>query len=369
MSILFLFKEQVSFSELENRYLAKKPLFSMEKFIQGSFSKEYETYVNEQFPWRDKWIILKADLESYLGKLENNGVIKGKEGYLFNKNVSLSNQGDKNISLLKKFGEEMEVFQKENDQEVKVSISIAPNSYGILEEHLPAGLPNINQKNILDQWKEELVNAKALSYLDLVPILEQNKNEYIYYKTDHHWTSLGAYYAYLTFCEDNNLQPVTLGSQGTNIIHNFYGTYYSKYLGSKVDPDKLTVYDQSDITTYVLEEEYDGVLDYRVLNTRDKYAAFLFGNHPYMKIVSHNVEDKQKKILIIKDSYANCLVPFLTNHYSSIYVVDLRYYKENILDLLKEEEIKEVWILYNFDTFADDNHFYRLLNQKKKIEE
>lgn len=370
ISILFLFKKQTSFSELENRYLASRPSFSIDALLNGTFSKEYETYVNEQFPWRDQWIILKADLESYLGKLENNGVIKGKEGYLFNKKFSLSKQASKNISLLKKFGEEIELFQKENNKEVKVNVSIAPNSYGILEEYLPKGVPNIDQKEILGQWKEELFHVKALSYLDLVSTLQEHKSEYIYYQTDHHWTTLGAYYAYVAFCEKNDMIPKEWNAYNKRVISDFYGTYYSKYLGSQIEPDKLTLYNAPIEEIYVGNETYNNFYNEDALHTRDKYAAFLYGNNPLTKIDCNNVNKQgiHKNILIIKDSYANCLVPFLANHYNTIYVVDLRYYKENILDLVKQEGIEEIWVLYNFDTFAEDNHLYRLLNEKKKIE-
>ena len=207
----------------------------------------------------------------------------------------------------------------------------------------------------------QLQEIKNLNIIPLHEILKEHRDEYIYYRTDHHWTSLGAYYGYLEYCKDQNLVPVQLEELKAIHITNFYGTYYSKHKGLFASADEIVYYDIPIDKMIIDGQEASSLYDLDKVKTRDKYAMFMHGNPSLSIIDSKKTEiNEGKKLLIIKDSYANSMIPYLTYNYEEIYVVDLRYYGESVSDLIKKHEIDSVFILYNYDTLMTDNHFYRL---------
>lgn len=352
ISILNILKIDTEFSELENRYLAKQPKLSLDNFFDGSYSKKIEEYVNEQFILRNEWISLKSVTETLLGKIENNGVIKGDNQYLFNKQMVLDKQFDKNIKLINQF------IKK---QDVNIQMAIVPNSYQILNEYLPIGAPVIDQIGKIQDAYNKLEEENNFERINIHEYLQEHKDEYIYYRTDHHWTTLGAYYGYLAFCQSMGLTPVDINTLESHTVEDFYGTYYSKYKGIGIVPDLITYYDIPINKNIVEKDEKTGLYDIDKLNTKDKYAMFLYGNPSISVIHSNKMKENQgKKLLVVKDSYANSLIPFLTYHYDEIYVVDLRYYNKSINELVVENNIDNIFLLYNFDTIMTDNHFYRL---------
>ena len=352
ISFLNLIKKDTEFSEMENRYLAQKPDLSLDNLLDSSFGTKYETYVNEQFPFRSQWITGKAIAETLLGKQENNGVIKGKNGYLFPKQLHVEKQLKKNENAIKDFGKAMGA---------KTYISIVPNSYNILSDYLPKGTPNIDQEALIAQCDQTFTREENMINIDIESILMDHKDEYIYYRTAHHWTTLGAYYGYLQFCNAQGLPPVDISKLTANSIENFTGTYDAKYKGIGIKPDTITYYSIPIEKMVVDKEEKASLYDLEKTKVRDKYAMFLHGNHPISVIYAKENEQNQgKKLLLLKDSYANSMVPFLTYNYQEIYVVDLRYYTDSIGKLVEDNDIQTIFLLYNFDTLMTDNHFYRL---------
>lgn len=352
MFFISVIKKDTKFSELENRYLTTKPRFTLSGFIDSSYGDQYERYINEQFPFRNDWITTKANTEYLLGKAENNGVIKGKNNYLFNKQLSIDKQLQKNIKAIK-------AFAKQSD--IDISLSVVPNSYDVLKKYVPFGAPNVDQEaSIIDSY-DQLQGINNLKLIPLHTILKAHSDEYIYYRTDHHWTSLGAYYGYLQYCKEQEIEPIQLEALKANHIPDFYGTYYSKYKGAFINSDEITYYDIPIDKMLVEGQETHSLYDMDKVKTRDKYAMFMHGNPSLSIIYSEKSEvNAGKKLLIIKDSYANSMIPFLTYNYEEIYVVDLRYFGESVSDLIKKHEIDSVFILYNYDTLMTDNHFYRL---------
>lgn len=347
--ILLVVKDDTQFSEWENRYLEQRPKLTFSSFLDSSFGKSYETYINEQFPFRKQWIQIKAGTEQAIGKLENNGIVKGEQGYLFTKQMEVGEQISKNINVISNFAKK---------QKKDIYVGIIPNSYGILTEQLPKGLPNINQKKWIKKYETELTENENIHVLSMKEALEQHKNEPIFYHTDHHWTTLGAYYGYERICNVLNEKPIPLNQLKSSTIHNFYGTLDAKYKGVGIKPDNIIYYHIPVKKISINGKEKNSLYDMEKINKRDKYAMFLHGNNNLIKIKTN--QSKKGKLLMIKDSYSNSLIPFLTLHFREIYVIDLRYFTGSVSKLMEEKKIDKTIFLYNFDTLMSDNHLYRL---------
>lgn len=335
------------FSESENRRLEQAPDFSPSQVIDGRYTEKYERYISDQFPIRDFWIGIKSSTEKTMGKKENNGVYLGNDGYLLEK---FEEPNEKKLKLKL---DELKDFQS-NIPDKNIYFMLIPNSNEILKDKLPRYAPNGDQLKIINNVKGNISNEIKL--VDVYNSLYENKDKYIYYKTDHHWTTNGAYLAYGELMKAMDMFPN--GEEyfeKTKVTDKFYGSLYSKSGFRNIRPDEIVLYRprvQKEISVEYIEEDRwsDSIYHMENLDKKDKYTVFLDGNHPYIKIKTNVKEDK--KLLIIKDSFANSFIPFLTGHFSEIHIIDPRYYKDDIVDLIEEENIDDVLILYSVDTFS-----------------
>ncbi|MBS6229933.1 MAG: hypothetical protein KH509_09265 [Clostridium sp.] len=387
ISVFFLvdvFNSDRAFSEFENTSLAQKPAFSWSSFVDGSFGSKYVKYINEQFLGRDNWISMKAVADMGLGRIESHGVTYGDDHYLMEKLEIVEDQNypanaGTNIvkqTALDRSNGMVSSFLQMYDQ--PITFSLVPNSYAILEDEVPTGFPGADQQAYTQQIYRTLSEADdQLEIVDFSDALSQHKDEYIYYRTDHHWTTLGAYYAYVAYCEQKGLTPVSLEELEENKVEDFYGTFYSKAKRPSQPADTITWYDV-DVDEFafvanlqqdkqlaqlgeVVQEDglellrVDGMMDQRKFEVRDKYAAFMWGNSGYVKIKSnHNLnhqEGKTSRLLLFKDSYANSMIPYLTYNYDEIIVVDLRYMAKSTKELM-QEEFDDIFVMYNFSTYV-----------------
>ncbi len=372
-------------SEFENTSLAQKPSFSWTAFSDGTFGNNYVKYINEQFLGRDQWITLKATADMALGRTEGHGVVYGKDHQLLEKlqvvESKPSNSGTNVVEErnLKRSVDIMKSFLQMYDQEI--TFSLVPNAYAVLEDKVPYAFPGINQEEETQRIYQELSQTdEQLTTIDFTEVLKEHQDEYIYYRTDHHWTTLGAYYAYTEYCREKGLTPVELSELEKHEVSDFYGTFYSKAKRPGQPSDTITWYDvpidNFSFTANLLQDkelsqlgevvEQDGeellsvdtLMDERKFQTRDKYAAFTWGNPGYAKITSsHNLnhtEGKTSRLLIIKDSYANSMIPYLTYNYDEIVVVDLRYLSKSVKDLM-QQDFDDIFVMYNFSTFLTEN--------------
>ena len=347
-------------SEIENKYLAQKPKISVKSIFDNSFSKKYEEYINDQFVFRDEWISIKSASELALGKLQNNSITYGDDGYMFEVLDKFNQKSlDRNSNYLKKF---IEKYKDKN-----ITLSIVPTSFVTLEEKLPYGILKADVNSFIDNYYNVIKNlSKNLEIIDGYKALKPYKNEYIYYKTDHHWTTLGAYHWYEEYCKQKGLTAVKLDNLTGENVENFYGTFFNKSKFVFANPDTITYYDVP-IADFHFEQNQkrDSLYNSEKFDTRDKYAAFIHGNNGLTYIKSENnlnkIEGKTTKLLVIKDSYANCLIPFLTFNYDESYVADLRSMPMTIEQITNEFEIEDILVLYNFVSFMNDNNFSRFL--------
>ncbi len=376
------------YSEFENTKLQQKPKLTWESFFDSSYSTSYETYVNDQFPARDQWITLKAVAEIGLGKKENNNVIYGKDGYLFEKLQIIeqpdSSAGTNVVNMLQI--QRNQKFMNEFFQmyDFPVTFALAPNSYAVMTDKLPLGTELPDQEKMIPEIYNSFDEDEDLTYLNFLDTLRAHQDEYIYYRTDHHWTTLGAYYAYVDYCEAKGFAPISLDELEANEVEDFYGTYYSKCKKPGQKADVITWYDVSvdsfqftgDVKNEALTAqgkvtEWNGIPMISVnsmyqleqFETRDKYAAFTWGNNGLTQIVTghnRNPGEKPSRLLLIKDSFANSMVPFLTYHYDEIWIVDPRSTPVSMKTLLTENEFDDIFVLYNVSTFLSDTDIARL---------
>lgn len=339
------------FSEKENRILASRPALKLDQIISGVYEKQFETYENDQFPLRDMWITLKATTDRLMGKVEENGVYLGKNGYLMEAfNAPSQTQYDATVNAMTSFA------QKHSD--LKQYALIAPNSVNILKSNLPAFAPTDDQNPWIDKLKDSLTSA-GVTFIDIRDTFTDHKAENLYYHTDHHWTTLGAYYAYLQAAAVMGIDTSSDSYDKAPVSQTFKGTLSAKSGFRSGETDELDVFlpngdnTLSSVVNYVDEQKKSASFyDTSKLNTRDKYALFFGGNHAQIKISTPT--ESNNTILVLKDSYANSFVPFLAQHYRKIIMIDPRYYYGDLEQLLQVENVQEVLYLYNANTFFAD---------------
>ena len=348
--VINLLTPSKDFSEQENRYLEQAPEFSLEALFDGSFTSDFESYVTDQFAFRDTWIALKSTSELLSGKTENNNVFFCRDDTLIERfEQPDAAQVQANIDAIN---------QLCNHVDVPVYLGLIPGAVEVWADRLPANANNASQSALIEQ----IYNASQATAVDILSALNAHKDEYIYYRTDHHWTTLGAYYGYCALAQTLGYDPVALDSYTPTVVSDsFYGTVYSSSGVRWVSPDSITAYvPDTGITVknYPTGTETDGVLyDYSALDKKDKYTFFFGGNTPLLQIYS-DVADSDQKLLILRDSYADSLTPYLTQHYSEIHVLDLRYYRMGVASYVEEHDIDQVLVLYSVDNFTSDANLF-----------
>lgn len=355
------------YSETENRYLTKRPDFTWDTIKDGTFSSQYETYLADQFPYRNQWIGLKIMCDRFLLKQDSNEVYFSKDGYYIEKhplNNFTNTQALNQITILETFTQDMAYTLGQEH----VRAAIIPTASHILQDKLPA-FSNSNEQSIL---LENLKNKLSASiFIDGNNLLFPRKEESIFYRTDHHWTSLGAYYFYENWSKSIGILPYPKNFFNQTIVTDtFLGSVHSK-LNISMKPDTITLYKPKTQyhyqVTYTTEDKItDGLYLYSALDEKDKYKIFLGGNHARIDIITSASNDRYKPLehrhlLIIKDSFANCFVPFAVNHFSKTTVLDLRYYIGSIKDFISAHNITDVLILYSSSNFVTDTNLKKVL--------
>ena len=339
------------FSELENRYLQTPPKLSLENLQSGKFMEDAEDYVNDHVIGRDLWVALKAWSERLSGKQENNGVYFGKNDTLINRldepdyDTLMTSAGFVNALV--------------NNVDVPVYFGIIPSSAEIWSDRLPEGAPTADEKAIIDR----LYDTVQTYTIDMYSVLEEHKDEDIYYRTDHHWTSLGAYYGYTALMEAMGMEAEPLNEDAkVTVTDSFYGTIFSSSGVRWVTPDHIDRYISGDglkVTAYFDGTPTDSTLYVdSYLDKKDKYSSFLGGNQPLCVIETEHTD--APKVLVIRDSYADCQNPFWFEDFSRIIVVDLRYYKGDIDGLVRDEGVDSVLLTYSAGNFASDKDVFFL---------
>ena len=358
--ILFnLFQPVEEYSELENRYLQKFPSFSVKSVVSGQYMQDIETYVNDHFFSRNFFVKFKSKIEYLTGKKENNGVYVCKSGYLMEKPQNFNEELiEKNIGAIKTLN---------NTGRYNIGVCVVPPAYEVLQEKLPQ---NVYRDTVL-KLNTKLSSAfldTDIGYSDPTALLKKHKDDYLYYRTDHHLTAHGSYVMYHNLAELLEYEP--LGGDDfkiSDVSRDFLGTTYSKSLW-ETDPDIVTEYKPLETARFKVRFPYDGVeadsMYFPVhLNKKDKYSYFLDGNHALTVIESPNKNGKN--LVVFKDSYAHAIVPFVANHFETIHMIDLRYYNDDFIRYMAENDIKDVLFLYSASTFMSDETIQKVESYAK----
>lgn len=328
-SIFFVILPKEKFSENENRYLEEVPYLSVDNILSHEFQEGLTNYISDHFPLREEFLYLNTKKNLFSGIYRNNGVYYG-EDYLLEE-YSVPSNVEKISRIINKF------VDKNN---VDTSFILSPTSIMVNSDKLPKYNISYDENIVIDEYKK-LLNVK---FIDIRDTLLEHKNEYLFYRTDHHWTTLGSYYAYLEYCKENGIEPKEFNFEIVN--YNFYGTLYSKVLDKSLEMDYILRVSNSN------NKELDNILyDYSYLRKKDKYSFFLGGNKNLVTITN---QDGIDDLLVIKDSYANCFIPFIAENYKNIYVIDPRSYNDSISEFIKDNNIKKVLFIYNILTIDDD---------------
>lgn len=338
--------------ELENRKAAQFPAFSVEALLDGRWQSGFARWMQDQFLLRDAWInTQRAADEIVFQKAEEGGILLGKDQWMFTKLFTIDDatrqQTAKNVQAVAEFAARYPG---------KVTFLLAPSASVIYPEALPAGAPMADENALLDDIFAQVGESAAV--IDLREPFTARRDEYLYFKTDHHWTTNGAYRAYEQFCALKGLTPFDRDAHEAVTVEDFQGTHYSATRLWNVKNDTITYYplpNQMTIYNITGEAQYEPMTTENLINTdkfatRDKYAAFLDGNNGYSVIEG----DGEGSILVVKDSYANSFIPYLTANYEKIGVVDFRNFKYGLDSTIEREGYDEVLILYNFQTFIAD---------------
>lgn len=344
-------QEDKDFSESENRYLARQPAISVQNMLSGKFMKDTDQYINDQFPQKDFWISGKSNFMQALGSKEINGVYLAKDDYLIEK--WLPSEFDQ--SLLEENTEALTEFARRHSEQ-KISLMLVPTAGMTLKDKLPEGAPMFDQQIAYDIVNR---NLNGISFIDLRSLFALHNDEGLYYKTDHHWTTYGAYLAYSAWCEINGRSVDRNEYEIETVTDKFQGTLHSKVLGTHCAFDKIELYKRKNETPYCVEYNFgkaqsDTVYDLERIFQKDKYQVFFGGNYPEITIKTSQANGRH--LLIIKDSFANAYIPFLLNDYETIHIIDPRYYHGDIDEYCNDNNINECLFLYNIKNFCEDKN-------------
>ena len=340
-------------SDVENRTLAQFPDFSWETLKNGKFTKGVEDYFADQFPLRDQWTGLKARTEQVLGKREFNGVYLCGAALISKVEPPTDGLEEKNLSYVARLAQRTEV---------PVYLGLIPSAAEVRRDQLPEGAESWDQADFIGKAAE----LEGVETVDFLTALNDHAGEYIFYRTDHHWTSLGAYYGYAALMEalGRGEETAEQESFGPLIVPRsdvFQGTLYSQSGIHWLPPDQIEFWvpdEGFEVTSWRNgTPEYSMLYDLAKLQTKDKYSAFLGGNQPLCVIKN---PEGTGKLLIIRDSYADSMAPFLALHFEEVHLLDPRYYRYSAAKYAEENGLEGIAVMYSVPNFITDRNLVLL---------
>ena len=325
--------------------------------MKGDVMEQWENDQSVLFAGRECWRGVKGVLDRLGVARMENGVYIGKGGQLVEEiEVPEDGQSEANLSAIADFAEKY--------PDIQTSVMLVPDAACILSDSLPAFAGVEDQRQLLGVAEQRL--GDSVNWIDAVSVLNNHVSDKLYYKTDHHWTTLAAFYVFRESAASLGID----GEVGDNfasytISNDFNGVLAAKRGVGLSEKETIDIYaptqgDDDVVVSYVDEgRKTTSLYDSSKLETRDQYGVFLGGNSSVIDIKT--VSPEKKRLLVIKDSFANCFIPFLAPYYREIVVVDPRYYSGTIGDIMDAYRITDALVLYSGNTFFTDNHLSGVL--------
>ena len=332
------------YSDHERRSLKQRPVLTGKSFFSGKYGEELELYLSDQFPGRDGWVSAKTLAERLSGKPESGGVSFAADGYLIEQHPSLAEeQLGKNLAALKSLSDKLA------ESGVSLTLMPVPTAAWTLRDRLPANTPNADQSAV-----PAAAEAAGLKVFDPSPALEARADEYIYYRTDHHWTSLGAYCAWAAWREAEGKAALPAEAWTREILtERFRGTTWAKVNDPLAAPDTIEAWYLHETRPVAYNSgttEANSIYERSFLETADPYGVF-FNSNQADAVAQGTGEGR---LLIIKDSYANCFAQFCLDDYEETHLIDLRFFRGAVSSYAAAHEITEVLVLYNIPNLCED---------------
>lgn len=332
-------------SDVENRTLAQWPSLSWSAVKDGSFMEGVDAYFTDQFPYRDSWTSLHARLELLLGKAELGDV------FVCDDQTLIAKVPNPNEDLVAKNLAAVLALQGKTD--IPVSLGLIPSAATIWSDKLPSGAENYDQAALIAQ-----AQALGLNLVDLYTALANSADQDIFFRTDHHWTTLGAYFGYQAILESMDKTPLTQSDfTPYTLSQDFNGTLYSNSGVHWFTPDSMEAWVDADgltVTSWRTGTAVDSKLyEISYLSQKDKYSTFLGGNQPLCVIENTNLPEGEK-LLLVRDSYSDILAPLLAQSFSEVHLLDLRYYRASVPQYAQDNDIDQIVVLYSIPNFITD---------------
>ena len=357
LAAAFILLPDQSYSAMEKRNLSQFPELSARTLADGSFMDGMEDYAADQFPMRNALMQLKTGLLRFLGNKESQGVYLMKDG-------SLAERFDwpDEISYRETLDAISEFSSRQETADIR--FMLVPNAVSVYPERLPENAPTADQNAYIDRFYADLPDK--VQPLDVRAALKEEAEDLqLYYLSDHHWTTDAALIAFKEYADKAGLENVPPFTRSV-IANDFTGSLVSESGFSTASADSIAVYlpETADDFFYTVSYTNENLRTASCYETEklaedDKYQVFFGGNHPVIEIETSL--DSTRSLLVIKDSYANCFIPFLIPEYRSITVVDPRYYYDDLDALMRSKNFTDVLFLYNVNTFAEDTNLKTVL--------
>ena len=360
-----IFLPDKNFSAEENRLLQTMPKPSISSIFSGRFETKAESYAADQFMLRNMFIKIKSSFDTSLGSTESNNVFMCKDNYLM-ENISKADakKMENNYNSLAKL--------KQLYPNINMDFMLVPNAANIMSDKLPLFAVTEDQNKQMDDFFKK-IQSIGINPVDVRATFKKNKEKIeLYYHTDHHWTTDGAYLAYQDFAKKNKLNS-NIKYDALAVKNDFRGTLASKSGFTNGLNDMIKIYIPKEGQNYknsviFYSDTKEKTTEFYKLNNlkkKDTYTVFGGSNHPIYSIKTP--VSSQRKLLLIKDSYANSFIPFLSQDYREIIVIDPRYFFDDISEIIKANGITDILFLYNANTFFNDNSLDMMISASKDI--
>ena len=321
-------------SEMENRYLTQKPAITFDGFWSGDYTMTLEKFAADQIPLRNGFVGAYATMQAALGRRMVGDALLCADGYLFDTSAVFTERNLRlNMDALKELsaacGKELWILP-------------VPSAATVYTEKAPPYSPLADEEAALRNVAAEM---KMIPVLD---VMRARQDQKLFYAMDHHWSAAGARIGYEAVCDALGLSPEP--AEAIVSHEGFYGGFYARYPLPWLKADILTYEQPEGIHLIINGQKKETLADQAALQGRDKYAALLYGNHGCIELINENVDEGS--LLVIKDSYANAMLPILARHYHSITAVDPRYFTDNIKELAAQHEGEEILCICGISTLG-----------------